>query len=68
MYYFCRFDIVEAYYLYARDYHGGQNSQEYQWLSRIKALDFIPARNLRYESLTLNGKAIYNNLLKNNRG
>ena len=56
--YFDRFDIVEAYYVYSRDYHEGQNSLEYQWLSRIKNMGFRPAPGLYYESLTDNGKAI----------
>lgn len=59
---FNRFDICEAYYVYARDYHGGQGSQEYQWLSRLVLMGFKPTDGLYYESLTDNGKAIYNHL------
>ena len=61
---FNRFDIVEAYHLYARDYHTGQGSIEYQWLSRISLMGFKPSATLCYDSLTDNGKAIYDRLLE----
>ena len=33
---FDRFDIVEAYYIYYRDFHNGQWSKEYKRLCHIK--------------------------------
>ena len=59
---FDRFDIVEAYYIYYRDFHNGQWSKEYKRLCHIKNY-FTPSINLSYETLTENRKSIYNNLV-----
>lgn len=59
--YFDRFDIVEAYYLYFVDYHGGQWSREYARLSRMTRY-FKPRQSLSYDTLSENAQEIYNSL------
>ena len=60
--YFDRFDIVEAHYLFCSDYHGGQTSALYARFSQLVRMQFKPAPNLSFETLTENGKFIYNEL------
>jgi len=60
--YFDRWDIVEAYYLYFRDYHSGQSSIEYMRLSGILKY-FKPSPFLDVDTLSENGLEIYNNLV-----
>ena len=67
MSYFDRFDICEAYYLYASLYHGGMMSKEYAIFGRLSKIGFEPRQSLRYETLTENAKAIYDNLVYNNQ-
>ena len=57
--YFDRFDIVEAYYLFFVDYHEGQASEKYERLCKIQG---YYSRVERYESLTENGREIYDRL------
>jgi len=61
--YFDRFDICEAWYLYLSEYHEGQFSKKYKRLSRLTE-HFRPSPILKYNSLSSNGKEIYNNLNK----
>lgn len=61
--YFNRYDIVSAYYLFGRDYHGGQFSKEYKYLGRAVKCGFNPGPLFSEESLTDNGKEIYQNLV-----
>ena len=66
MAYFDRFDICEAWYAFASDWHGGQWSEEYRIFSRLQAMEFKPAPSIRehgFYALTDNGKEIYNNLV-----
>jgi hypothetical protein len=65
--YFDRFDILEAYYLYGSEYHSGQFSKEYAYMGRCLNCGFRPSPMLSYQSLTDNGKEIYDNLVKNNK-
>lgn len=60
---FDRFDICEAYYLYGRDYHGGQFSKEYAYMGRATNAGFRPGANLSVRSLSENGRDIYNELV-----
>ena len=62
MMYWDRFDIVEAHYLFCRDWHGGQWSDLYARMCRISKY-FTPGLYLEYESLTENGQAIYDKLV-----
>jgi hypothetical protein len=69
--YFDRFDICEAYYLFATDYHGGQWSPEYAIFGRLHRMGFCPGLGgVTYDALTENGKEIYDNLVSklNTRG
>lgn len=64
-----RFDIIEAYYLYARQYHEGQRSKEYKIFGRIAKLGFFPNMSLKYSddpsvALSENGVEIFEKLVK----
>lgn len=62
--YFDRFDICEAHYAFAVDYHGGQWSPEYAILGRLQRMGYRPGfGGVTYDALTENGKAIYDNLV-----
>jgi len=64
---FNRFDICEAYYCYAVQYHNGQWSEEYAMLGRLINLKFKPSPILEIEledSLSENGMKIYCNILR----
>ena len=63
--YFDRFDICEAWYLFASEYHEGQWSKLYRVFGRLDKIKFKPSPMLRYESLSDNGKEIYDNLVAN---
>ena len=60
---FDRFDICEAYYVYAYDCHHGQDSKEYRILGRLDRIGFKPRFNLNYSRLSDNGKYIYDCLI-----
>ncbi len=55
MVYFSRFDICEAYYLYASHYHSGQSSEVYKIFGRLSKIGFKPSVSL---SLPENGREI----------
>jgi len=57
-----RFDICEAYWCFAMDWHSGQYSPEYAIFGRLHRMQFNAARDLSYSRLTDNGKAIYSQL------
>lgn len=57
--YFNRFDICEAYYVFAMLYHGGQWSKEYRIFGRLQRIKYEP-RNLNDErDLNENAKEIF---------
>ena len=62
-----RFDICEAYYLYAVNYHRGRFSREYKIFGRLINMGFAPgyASTLSVDNLTANARAIYDNLVEN---
>lgn len=60
---FDRFDICEAYYLFATHYHGGQFSKEYQIFGRLARFAFQPSHSLSVETLSENGREIYRALV-----
>lgn len=62
MAYFDRFDIVEAWYLALSHCYSGQWSKEYQRLSHMSSY-FKPSPLLDVESLSENGREIYENAL-----
>ena len=57
-----RFDIVQAYYFFFREYHTGIGSREYRRLSKIKTYYFPSRRD--QESMTDNAQEIYNLLVE----
>jgi hypothetical protein len=68
-YYFDRFDICEAYYVYATNYHQGQYSKEYTIFGRLHKLEFEPSLSIKEygkKGLTENGEMIYSNLIRRN--
>lgn len=61
-----RFDICQAWYVYAVLYHNGQTSKEYKILGRLVNMLFSPGMALRnglVNSLTDNGRRIYHQLV-----
>ena len=67
--YWDRFDIIEAWYLYSRHYHGGQFTDLYAVTGRIHNLGFSPGLSLRTydepeKALNENGQAIYYSLVE----
>jgi len=62
--YFERFDICEAYWLYASLYHSGQWSKLYAVLGRLHSIGFTPGMGFSYSSLTDNGREIYESLVE----
>jgi len=56
-----RFDIVEAHYLFCRDYHVGM-CDLYTRLCHIREY-FRPAPSLEYDTLSENGQVIYDGLV-----
>ncbi len=65
-----RYDICEAWYLYARQYHGGQFTPLYAVLGRIHNLGFTLSQALRDSDdpnialSTGNARAIFNQLVQ----
>jgi hypothetical protein len=60
---FNRFDICEAWFCFACDWHGGQNTPEYAILGRLTNIGFKPAPALCFDALEINGKRIYRDLV-----
>jgi hypothetical protein len=60
---FNRFDICEAYYLFASNYHGGQSSKEYAIFGRLDKMQFRPSPLLNSDGLNENAQMIYDGLV-----
>lgn len=60
---FDRFDICEAYYLYATFWHEGQGSWSYRIFGRLEKIKFHTGK-LREQDLTENGRMIYDRLVE----
>lgn len=59
-----RFDICSAYFWYAVDYHGGQNSETYKIFGRLERMKFkVSPLHGSIEDESENAQAIYENLL-----
>lgn len=56
--FFDRFDVCEAFYLFFAHYHEGQASDKYRRLSKMTRY-FKPRPSLSVETLTENGREIY---------
>ncbi len=61
---FNRFDICEAYYMFATLYHGGMGSEEYQIFNRLSKIKFKPSPMLDVESLSENAREIFDALIE----
>jgi len=60
---FDRIDICDAYYLFATLYHNGQSSKEYKIFGRLEKVKYKPGFALSEDSLTCNGRDIYQKLV-----
>lgn len=58
-----RFDIIEAYFCYVVDYHGGAASKEYALTNVFSRLKFRPSINLNADNLTPEGRVCYDYLV-----
>ena len=59
-----RFDICEAWYLFAADWHEGQGSATYAIVGRLDRLGFRPSPILSTRSLSPNGRLILADLIR----
>jgi hypothetical protein len=64
---FDRFDVCMAYYLFACEWHSGQNSPEYRIFGRLHNLGFRPSPMLSRRSLSDNGRCILAGLIRKAR-
>jgi len=62
--YFDKFDICEAYWMYASLHHEGQWSDIYRIFGRLHRIGFQPSPFISEDSLTENGKEILNGLIE----
>lgn len=62
--YFDRFDVCEAYYVYAMLHHGGQYSKEYAILGRLARIQFRADYLNGPEDLQENAREIYEKLVR----
>lgn len=63
---FDRFDICEAFYAFACNWHGGQWTKEYAIFGRLHRMGFRPSNAIQgkgKKGLTENGQLIYRNLV-----
>lgn len=60
---FDRFDVCEAWYVYASLYHGGQGSKLYQVFGRLQRIGFRPRPSLGEDTLGENARYIYDSLV-----
>jgi hypothetical protein len=58
-----RMDIIEAYFCYVMDYHGGAASKEYALTNVFSRLHFRPSINLDCDNLTSEGRVCYDYLV-----
>ncbi len=62
-----RFDICEAWYLFASDWHEGQGSATYTVFGRLDRLGFRPSPILSTCSLSPNGRLMLAGLIRDAR-
>lgn len=65
--YFDRFDICEAWYMFACEWHGGQSSPEYRIFGRLHRLRFKPSPTLAKENMSENARTILAGLIRKAR-
>lgn len=63
---FDRFDICNAYYLFAILYHEGQSSKTYEIFGRLDRMGYNPSPLLSFDPIMLNDneREIFDNLIK----
>ena len=62
-----RFDVCDAYYQFARDYHRGQWSSEYAIFGRLDRLRYSPAHSVANggpSALSPNARSILSRLIR----
>ncbi len=59
-----RFDICEAWYLFASEWHQGQGSDTYAVFGRLDRMRFRPSPMLSTRSLSPNGRLILAGLIR----
>ena len=67
---FDRFDVCDAYYQFARDYHRGQWSSEYAIFGRLDRLRYSPGHtvaNCGPSALSPNARLILSGLIRRQR-
>jgi len=64
---FDRFDICEAHYLFASEWHQGQWSPEYAIFGRLHRMRFRPSPLLSKDTLSENGRRILAKLIRKAR-
>jgi|GEM_PF-2387902 len=67
---FDRFDVCDAYYQFARDFHRGQWSPEYAIFGRLDRLRYSPARSVADggpSALSQNARLILSGLIRRQR-
>ena len=62
-----RFDICEAWYLFAVDWHEGQGSDGYAVFGRLDRMQFRPSPLLSRRNLSPNGRLILATLIRKAR-
>lgn len=62
-----RFAILEAYWLFGSENHGGQFTKEYAYMVRAERCGFRPSPILCYQTLSEEGQMIYDNLAERMR-
>ena len=62
-----RFDICEAWYLFATDWHEGQGSDTYAIFGRLSRMRFRPSPMLSTRTLSANGRLILATLIRKAR-
>lgn len=65
--YFNRYDIADAWYLFAGEWHGGQSSPEYAIFGRLSNIGYKPSPMLSKDTLSENGRVILANLIRKAR-
>ena len=65
--YFDRFDICEAYYMFAVEWNKGQWSPEYAIFGRLHNMGFKPSPLMDKKNMSENGRAILANLIRKAR-
>ncbi len=62
-----RFDICEAWYLFASEWHQGQGSDTYAIFGRLDRMRFRPSPMLSRRTLSANGRLILATLIRKAR-